>query len=158
MKISVATVVVGSVILLTAADFLPSTPIGIIGSAQAVVGRPASPVSYAGVARRTTRRTVAVTTSAATTAAATSSAAASEAAAASASASAAAASASQSAAAANASAAQAGGPPVGTVVGSLPQGCVPTPVGGVEYEVCNGTYFRASFEGNNLVYVVVPRP
>lgn len=31
----------------------------LVGRAAAVVGRPATPVSYAGVARRTTRRTVA---------------------------------------------------------------------------------------------------
>jgi len=32
----------------------------LVREAQAVVGRPMTPVSYAGVARRTTRRTVAV--------------------------------------------------------------------------------------------------
>jgi hypothetical protein len=32
----------------------------LVGSAEAVRGRPATPVSYAGVARRTTRRAVAV--------------------------------------------------------------------------------------------------
>ena len=31
-----------------------------VGSAHAIVGRPLTPLSYAGVARRTTRRTVAV--------------------------------------------------------------------------------------------------
>ncbi len=31
-----------------------------VGSAQAIVGRPLTPMSYAGVARRTTRRAVAV--------------------------------------------------------------------------------------------------
>ena len=39
-----------------------------VSSAQARVGRPATPVSYAGVARRTTRRAVAVGAAAATTA------------------------------------------------------------------------------------------
>jgi len=34
---------------------IPSVP-GIVSSAQAVVGRPLTPVSYAGVARRTARR------------------------------------------------------------------------------------------------------
>jgi len=33
---------------------------GLISSAQAVIGRPLTPMSYAGVARRTTRRSVAV--------------------------------------------------------------------------------------------------
>ncbi|NJN46787.1 MAG: hypothetical protein HC808_10245 [Candidatus Competibacteraceae bacterium] len=31
---------------------------GLIATAEAVIGRPATPVSYAGVARRTTRRAV----------------------------------------------------------------------------------------------------
>ena len=35
----------------------PSSP-GLIGNAEARFGRPATPVSYAGVARRTTRRAV----------------------------------------------------------------------------------------------------
>ena len=44
----------------TAAGALLSmgTPISPISSAEAVVGRPATPVSYAGVARRTTRRMI----------------------------------------------------------------------------------------------------
>lgn len=33
---------------------------GLISTAHAVIGRPATPMSYAGVARRTTRRAVAV--------------------------------------------------------------------------------------------------
>ena len=41
----------------------------LISDAHARVGRPATPVSYAGVARRTTRRAVAVTAPAATAAA-----------------------------------------------------------------------------------------
>ena len=36
---------------------IPET--GMVATAQAVIGRPATPVSYAGVARRTTRRRVA---------------------------------------------------------------------------------------------------
>ncbi len=43
--------------------------------------------------------------------------------------------------------------PVGTVVSALPSGCVPTPVGGVEYYLCGGNFYRAVFQGNNLVYV-----
>ena len=43
----------------SAADQAPSTGIGIkIDTAEARVGRPATPGSVAGVARRTTRRTV----------------------------------------------------------------------------------------------------
>jgi hypothetical protein len=43
--------------------------------------------------------------------------------------------------------------PLGTVVSSLPAGCVPTPVGGVEYYYCGGNFYRAVFQGNSLVYV-----
>ncbi len=43
--------------------------------------------------------------------------------------------------------------PVGTVVSALPSGCIPTPVGGVEYYLCGGNFYRAVFQGNNLVYV-----
>jgi hypothetical protein len=37
-------------------DISPSTPAELISQAEARVGRPLTPVSYAGVARRTTRR------------------------------------------------------------------------------------------------------
>jgi hypothetical protein len=43
--------------------------------------------------------------------------------------------------------------PLGTVVQSLPAGCTPTPVGGVEYYYCSGNFYRAVFQGNSLVYV-----
>jgi hypothetical protein len=43
--------------------------------------------------------------------------------------------------------------PLGTVVAALPAGCTPTPVGGVEYYHCGGNFYRAVFQGNQLVYV-----
>ena len=43
--------------------------------------------------------------------------------------------------------------PLGTVVQSLPGGCTPTPVGGIEYYYCSGNFYRAVFQGNQLVYV-----
>jgi ATPase subunit of ABC transporter with duplicated ATPase domains len=43
--------------------------------------------------------------------------------------------------------------PLGTVVSALPAGCVATPVGGVEYYYCGGNFYRAVFQGNQLVYV-----
>jgi len=43
--------------------------------------------------------------------------------------------------------------PLGTVVTALPAGCTPTPVGGVEYYYCGGNFYRAVFQGNQLVYV-----
>ena len=43
--------------------------------------------------------------------------------------------------------------PIGTVVSALPGGCTSTPVGGVEYYYCGGNFYRAVFQGNQLVYV-----
>jgi len=43
--------------------------------------------------------------------------------------------------------------PLGTVVSSLPAGCTSTPVDGVDYYYCSGNFYKAAFQGNNLVYV-----
>jgi hypothetical protein len=43
--------------------------------------------------------------------------------------------------------------PLGTVVSALPPGCAPMTSGGVEYYKCGANYYRAVFQGNNLVYV-----
>lgn len=43
--------------------------------------------------------------------------------------------------------------PLGTVVSSLPPGCVSTPYKDVEYYRCGDNYYRAVFQGNSLVYV-----
>lgn len=43
--------------------------------------------------------------------------------------------------------------PLGTVVHTLPAGCTSTPVGGVNYFYCGGNFYRAVFQGNQLVYV-----
>ena len=37
-------------------NFAPSTTSSLVTEAQAIIGRPLTPVSYAGVARRTVRR------------------------------------------------------------------------------------------------------
>jgi hypothetical protein len=130
--------VLGSALaVLFGADLAPDSPLGLrfAGDAHALIGRPLTPVSYAGVARRTTRRVVATEATVATAA---------------------------TASAAAAAAAQpkpppppAAGPvPIGTVVQALPPGCAATPIGGVEYYNCApGVYYRAVFQGNNLVYV-----
>jgi hypothetical protein len=122
--------------VLLLADFSLEAPLGLSAGreAAAVVGAPLTPVSYAGVARRTTRRTVAATSTAAAT----------------------------SAAAATTATATApppappapGSPPHGQVVSALPAGCVSAPQGGVEYYRCGSVYYRPAFQGNNLVYVV----
>ena len=131
-----------SLVALLAVDLAPEAPLGLqlARDANAIIGAPLTPMSYAGVARRTTRRVVAVEATAATAAAA--------------SASAAAAQPKPPPPPAPPPAAPAGPVPIGTVVQSLPPGCVATPIGGVEYYNCApGVYYRAAFQGNNLVYV-----
>ncbi|HLB13614.1 MAG TPA: hypothetical protein VJM14_01640 [Burkholderiales bacterium] len=141
MKRTLKPLVLGSsLVLLLGADMAPDAPFGLrfARDASALIGAPLTPVSYAGVARRTTRR-VAVGATAATAA---------------------------TASAAAAAAAQpkppppaappppAGAPAIGTIVASLPPGCAPTPIKGVEYYNCGpGVFYRAAFQGNNLVYV-----
>lgn len=137
-----ALVIAAAVPLLYLAGSSPDAPLGLtlVREAHAVVGAPLTPVSAAGVARRTTRR-VAVAETSATQAAAASTAAAQP----------------QQAAAPQQPAAALrppGAPPVGTVVGTLPAGCKPETQNGVEYQNCGGVYYRAAFQGNNLVYVV----
>jgi hypothetical protein len=121
------------------ADFSLEAPIGLtfVAEAEARFGRPLTPVSVAGVARRTTRRAVVVGGAAATTAAVATTAAASSAAA-------------TPPPAPAASAAT----PVGSVVKTLPSGCVETVIDDVEYYNCApGVYYRAAFQGDDLVYV-----
>lgn len=156
MKISTSTLVAGSMLLLFAADLIPASPlqIGLIGQAQAVIGRPATPVSYAGVARRSAYRGAAYATTAAvatTAVVATSAVVASNAAAANAASQQAAAAAAQQAAAA---AQSPGTPAIGAIVTELPGACSAVAINGIEYNDCNGVYYRATFQGNNLVYVV----
>lgn len=61
LRYVVAILVVG-LGLVWSGEISPNSTSSFISTAEAVRGRPATPVSYAGVARRTTRRAVAVTT------------------------------------------------------------------------------------------------
>ena len=135
----------------------PDAPAGLalLQEVHAVVGAPLTPVSVAGVARRTTRRVVVAETSA-TQAAAASTAATQQQQAATAQQQSATAQ-QQSATAQQQQAAASrppGAPAAGAVVTALPAGCKPETKGGVEYQNCGGVYYRAAFQGNNLVYVV----
>mgnify|MGYP003439978050 FL=1 len=140
--------------LLFVAGVSPDAPgaLTLVQDARAVVGAPLTPASAAGVARRTTRRVV-VAESASTQQqqAATAQQQSATAQQQSATAQQQSATAQQQAAAA---ARPPGAPPVGTVVSALPAGCKPETKGGVEYQNCGGVYYRAAFQGNNLVYVV----
>ncbi len=118
----------------------PEAPLGLtlVRDAHAIVGAPLTPVSVAGVARRTAYRSVAYGSTATATTSATAQ--------------------QQSATAQKQAAAAvqvpAGTVAVGTVVNTLPAGCAPETKGGVEYQRCGSNYYRAAFQGNNLVYVV----
>ena len=152
IKMVKALVVATALPLLYLADIAPDAPLGLtLGrEAHAIVGAPATPMSVAGVARRTTVR-------AATATAATSQQQAATAQQQAATAEQQAATAKQQAAAAQqqaAAARPAGAPAVGTVVNALPAGCKPETKSGVEYQNCGGVYYRSAFQGNNLVYVV----
>jgi hypothetical protein len=152
-------------------DLSPETllGLGIAREAAAIVGAPLTPVSGAGVARRTTRRVV-VASSASASATTTQqqqataqqqSATAQQQSATAQQQSATAqqqAAAAQSAPPAPAPAQPAGAPAIGTIVPALPAGCVPTSKGGVEYYKCGNVWYRTAFQGNNLVYVVQQQP
>src|SRR5262252_6926262 len=139
-----------SMTLAVAVVFLSVADLGFVGNAEAIIGMPMTPLSVAGVARRSMYRE-AVATSVVTSAAAANAVAAQTAAANAAAAQAAAA----NAAAATAAAQQAAsGLPVGTIVPNLPPGCNSTVIGGINYFNCNGVYYRAGFQGNSVVYIV----
>jgi len=127
---------------------LSTAALVLVQEGAALVGMPFTPFSFAGVARRTTRRAVVFGAGAAEAAAV------------------------SSAAAAQPAPAPAppptpvfptapmppGAPPIGTTVGTLPSGCVSSPMNDIAYKDCSGVYYRPAFQGNNLVYVVVEKP
>ncbi len=61
----------------------------------------------------------------------------------------------QEAEAARQQAAAAGGAaqPLGRIVTALPQGCETAVINGAEYQHCGPDYYRAAFQGSQLVYV-----
>jgi len=132
-------------LLMFSIDVLKEIPseVTFVSEAEAIIGRPLTPVSFAGVARRTTRRVVVGTTAvvATSTAAAT-----------------------QPTtvvveqAPAQPSAQATTAVPIGTVVPALPAGCSSVTVQGANYFNCAGVYYKPSFQGNNLIYVVVEKP
>jgi hypothetical protein len=161
MTILRKTVLTTSFVVIFGAGLAPDSTLGVrfMQDAHAVVGAPMTPGSVAGVARRTTRRTVAVVAAADSSQESAQAAAAEQQAATAQQQSATAAqqsatAAQQSATAAQQAAAPAGQAlPLGTVVTSLPAGCTPTTAGGVEYQKCGANYYRTAFQGDNLVYV-----
>lgn len=154
-------VLTASLLCIPIANFQPDSPVslGFVGNAEAIVGMPWTPVSYAGVARRSMyREAVVVSTvnAAAASAAAANMAYANAAAAQAAAANAAAAQVAAANAEAAAAAAQraAAALPIGTTVPYLPPGCGSVVIGGVNYFNCSGIFYRAGFQGNSVVYIV----
>lgn len=132
-KISLVTLAIAALWSMGFSTELPYVPV-LVSDAGAVVGRPLTPVSVGGVARRTTRRAV-YATSASTAAAQQQSA--------------------QQQAAAPAPAPAPAALPAGTVVTALPAGCQSMKVDGVDMFNCAGVMYQPKFQSNNLVYVVM---
>lgn len=129
--------------------FLTTGPLNLsevlINDAEARVGRPLTPVSVAGVARRTTRRSVytaaAVTTTAvvATTAVIVA----------------------QPTTVVHqpVTVIQQQSPlPVGSTVPSLPSGCDSRTVNNTSYFFCGGNWYKPAMQGGNVVYMVIVNP
>jgi len=121
-------------VLLDVPAWVPA-PVDFVGEAKAIIGRPLTPVSYAGVARRTSRRIIRRDVAYSSAAAATYTTA-------------------PTPAPTQPAPPPAGAPPLGTVVTQLPPGCVSSPQNGVEYYNCGGVFYRPVVQGNNLVYIV----
>ncbi len=159
--------VFGAILMLVEPANLPDS---LFAEAEAVIGRPLTPVSYAGVARRTTRRTVyaASTVYAAPapttvivqdnsyeqqqTAQAQQQAALAQQQAADAE---------RRAAEAEQKAAQSQQQatlPVGATLPSLPNGCASTMVNEQSFFSCGANWFRPAMQNGNIVYAVVPDP
>ena len=136
-----------SLLIMFSIDVLNEFPseLNFVNEAQAWVPGPVGVggVGVAGVARRTTRRVVVGTAAVATTAAATTP---------------------QTTtvvveqAPSQPSAQATTAVPIGTVVPALPAGCSSVNVQGANYFNCAGVYYKPSFQGNNLIYVVVEKP
>ena len=125
-------------LLLDVPAWVPA-PVDFVGEAKAIIGRPLTPVSYAGVARRTSRRIIRRDVAYSSAAAATYTTAPTPA---------------PTQPAPPPANRPAGAPTIGTVVNQLPSGCVSSPQGGIEYFNCNGVFYRPVVQGNNLVYMV----
>jgi hypothetical protein len=171
-RLSISIVLTASVFCLLTANFQFDSRLrlSLVTDAQAIIGLPWTPLSFAGVARRSMYRQAAWNAAAANAAAANAAAAnmayanaaaanmayANAAAAQAAAANAAAAQAAAANAAAAAAAAQkaAAGLPIGSTVPYLPPNCNSSVINGVNYFNCGGVFYRAGFQGNQVVYIV----
>ncbi|MFW2437988.1 MAG: hypothetical protein ACN4GR_01300 [Arenicellales bacterium] len=112
--------------------------------AEARVGRPLTPVSVGGVARRSTRRSIYATSAATTAAVATT-----------------AVVASQPVTVVQQPVTVVEQPaslPVGSTLPSLPSGCNSTTINNSSYFTCGGNWYKPAMQGGNVVYTVVTDP
>jgi len=125
MNRKLSTWLVGALVLLASSVL---SPVALPTTAGAVVGRPVTPVSVAGVGRRSARRhgvhrvapvAGAVVVGAAATATALA---------------------------------------IGTTVSNQPTGCNEQMVNGLTYLHCDGTWFQPQVQGGSVAYVVVAPP
>ena len=155
-------VMTASLLCIPTANFQTESPLrlGFVSDAEGIIGMPWTPLSVAGVARRSMYREAVwhatAVNAAAANAAAANMAYANAAAAQAAAANAAAAQAAAANAAAAAAAAQraAAALPIGTTVPYLPPNCNSSVINGVNYFNCGGVFYRAGFQGNSVVYIV----
>ena len=131
-QIALKVVLATAILSLWSLDFSSETPhMPVLAKqAQAVIGRPLTPGSAAGVARRTTRRAVYATNASQQQQA-------------------------QQQQEAQAQQQAASALPKGTVVSALPSGCSSVTVDGISVFSCGGTMYQPKFQGNQLVYVVM---
>ena len=138
-KSTFSLLVVGVMLLAAKPVSLPEL---IITDAEARVGRPLTPVSGAGVVRRTSRRTVygatAVTAAAVTTAAVVSQ--------------------PVTVVQQPVTVVQQASLPIGSTVPSLPSGCNSATVNSSSYFSCGGNWYKPAMQGGNVVYSVVSDP
>ena len=154
--------IIAGILCLPVASWQPNAALKLtfVRDAQAIIGLPWTPLSFAGVARRTMYREAAVNAAAVNAAAANAAAANMAAANAAAAQAAAANAAAAQAAAANAAAAAANAQraaaalPVGSTVPYLPPNCNSTMINGMDYFNCGGVFYRAGFQSNHVVYIV----
>lgn len=135
MQTAFRLIAVPATLLLLIGGALDERPLAsfLIGEAHAIIGAPLTPLSYAGVARRTTRRAVVYSSAARETVVV-------------------------SQPVVSQPAVSHSAIPVGTVVTALPGQCSQLVANNVTYSNCGGVYYKAAFQGSNLVFVVVDKP
>jgi hypothetical protein len=157
-----STILAAAFVVISFADCPPNSPVrlGFVGDAQAIIGMPWTPLSFAGVARRSMYRAAVYNTAAINAASYNAAAAnyayanAAQAQAAAANAAAAQAAAANAAAAAAAAQKAAAALPIGSTVPYLPPNCSSTVISGTNYFNCSGVYYKPGFEGNHIIYIV----